>query len=172
MRVPKSPLEGELTALRRATSEDAELLVAWHADPEVSRFWDGETFTREEMLERLARDDVDPYIVMEDAEPVGYLQVWFDTRDSSVGGLDMFLIPEARGRGLGPDSARAIARSLLATGLVRGLTVDPYLSNDRAVAAWKKVGFVPVEHRSRDEDHAEAWLLMAFQPIDALSDGE
>ena len=31
------------------------------------------------MLERLARDGVEPYVVEEEAgEPVGYLQVWTD----------------------------------------------------------------------------------------------
>ena len=33
---------GRLTELRRAEESDAELLAAWHADPEVSRYWDDE----------------------------------------------------------------------------------------------------------------------------------
>ena len=93
-------------SLRPAGAADVERLVAWHADPEVSRYWDDETFTRAEMEERLARDDVEAWIVEEGGEPVGYLQVHPD-------GLDMFLIPDARGRGLGPDAARAMAEHLL-----------------------------------------------------------
>jgi len=59
MRTPDAPVRGKLAQVRRATSADADTLVAWHADPDVAKFWDNETFTRDEMLERLARPDVD-----------------------------------------------------------------------------------------------------------------
>src|SRR4029079_2643504 len=42
-------VRGRLTTLRPAGANDADRLVAWHADPEVSRYWDGETFTPAEM---------------------------------------------------------------------------------------------------------------------------
>ena len=69
-------IRGEKTVLRRATDADADLIVRWHDDPDVARYWDGERFTRDEMLERLRRRDVESYIVEADGEPVGYLQVW------------------------------------------------------------------------------------------------
>jgi aminoglycoside 6'-N-acetyltransferase len=135
------------------------MLVRWHADPEVARYWDDETFTHEEMLERLARGDVDAFIVEEGGRPVGYLQVW---REGDAGGLDMFLIPDARGRGLGPDAARAVATELTRRGWTR-VTVDPYTWNEEAVRAWRKAGFVDVEEREPDEDHTARWLLMEFR---------
>src|SRR5437016_6284189 len=98
-------VRGRLTSLRPADVADVDGLVAWHADPEVSLYWDDETFTRAEMEGRLARSDVEAWIVEEDGEPVGYLQV-------HPQGLDMFLVLAARGRGLGPDAARAMARHL------------------------------------------------------------
>ena len=149
-------LRGSLTEVRRATEDDIELLVAWHADPDVSRYWDGETFTPDDMRARLARLDVDAYVVEAEGRPVGYLQAW---REGDAGGLDMFLIPEARGRGLGPDAARALATSLRDEGWTR-ITVDPYLWNERAIEAWKRAGFEPVEHRSADDEHTADWLLM------------
>ena len=127
MRVPDHPLPGDLTTVRVATEEDADLLVGWHSDPEVSRYWDEETFTRDEMIDRLARPDVDPYIVEELGEPVGYIQAWFEDEPEVLAGLDMFLIPSARGRGLGPDAARTLARWLLERGGQERLIVDPYL---------------------------------------------
>lgn len=69
------PVRGRLTTLRPADAGDIERLVAWHADPEVSRYWDEETFTTAEMEERLARADVEAWIVEENGEPAGYLQV-------------------------------------------------------------------------------------------------
>jgi aminoglycoside 6'-N-acetyltransferase len=163
MRTPPTPLVGELTVVRQAIAFDVDLLVRWHADPAVAEFWDGETFTREEMVARLARLDVDAYVIEAGGEPVGYLQAWFgDDRDDC--GIDMFLTPEARGRGLGPDSARTLARYLLREAGRTRVSVDPYLWNDRAVRAWKKAGFRPVEEREPDDEHLHAWLLMTFDP--------
>lgn len=136
------------------------MLVGWHADPEVARFWDDKTYTLEEMRARLVRPDVDAFIVEAEGRPVGYLQAW--RGEQSGGGLDMFLAPSARERGYGPDAARALALKLTAEGW-KPITVDPYLSNDRAIAAWRKAGFTPVGERPRDREHSEPWLLMEWR---------
>lgn len=87
-RVPAAPLAGEITVVRSATEADVNLLTQWHADPEVARYWGGETYSSEQLLSRLARPEVDAYIVETDGEPVGFLQAWFgETAD--VTGLDM-----------------------------------------------------------------------------------
>jgi aminoglycoside 6'-N-acetyltransferase len=164
MRVPEAPLNGVLTTTRSATVGDVDLLVAWHADPDVAKYWDEETFTREEIVSRILRSDVDAYVVEENGAPVGYLQVWFEDDSPDDGGIDMFLVPAARNRGLGPDAARTVAHWLLKAGVLRRVTVDPYLSNERAIAAWKKAGFHPVEECGPDEEHGVPWLLMAFEP--------
>ena len=149
-------IRGKRTALRRATDDDVELLVAWHADPDVARYWDDETFTPDEMRTRLARDDVEPYVVEEHGAPVGYLQI-------HATGLDLFLVPSARGRGLGPEIGRAAARHLLD---VRGwarVTVDPYRWNEGAVRAWERAGFVAVSEHDADDEHTAPWVLMEFR---------
>ncbi len=156
-------VRGRLTSLRPAGACDVDRLVSWHADPGVARYWDGETFTRVEMEGRLARADVEPWIVEDSAgEPVGYLQVHDDDRDGD-GGLDMFLVPSARGRGLGPDAARAVAHHLLTGCGWTRVTVDPYRWNEAAVRAWTRAGFVPVSEHEQDAEHTAAWLLMEFR---------
>ena len=152
-------VRGERIVLRPADDTDAELLVAWHDDPDVARYWDDERFTRAEMLERLRRADVEAYIVETDGEPVGYLQVW---QEGDAGGIDMFLVPGARGRGLGPDAARAVARHLRDDRGWRRVTVDPYLWNDPAIRAWRRAGFRDVGEREPDDEHTARWLLMEF----------
>jgi len=149
-------VRGRLTTLRPAGANDADRLVAWHADPEVSRYWDGETFTPAEMEERLARPDVEAWIVEEAGEPVGFLQVHPD-------GLDMFLVPAARGRGLGPDAARAITGHLIHERGRDRVTVDPYAWNDGAVRAWQRAGFVEVSRHGADEEHTAPWILMEYR---------
>jgi aminoglycoside 6'-N-acetyltransferase len=92
-------------------------------------------------------------------EPIGYIQAWSEARGS--GGLDMFLIPSARRRGRGPDAARALAGHLLELGWER-ITTDPYTWNERAIRAWRRAGFEPVEERQPDKDHSARWLLMEW----------
>ena len=148
-------LRGRLTTLRPADEGDIDRLVDWHADPEVSRYWDGETFSRAEMAERLARRDAEAWIVEEQSEPVGYLQV-------HATGLDMFLIPSARGRGLGPDAARAMAEHLVHERGHKRVTVDPYAWNEVAVRAWERAGFVEVSLREAGGEYTAPWILMEF----------
>jgi aminoglycoside 6'-N-acetyltransferase len=156
-------LRGQLTEVRTATEADADVLVAWHAHPEVSRYWDDETFTRDEMVQRLRRPQVDAFIVEAGGEPVGYLQAWWEEGVPRWGGIDMFLIPGARGRGLGPDAARALARHLRDERRWARVTVDPYASNDPAIRAWRKAGFTEVERRPPDDEHREPWVLMEWK---------
>jgi aminoglycoside 6'-N-acetyltransferase len=149
-------IRGRLTALRPADADDVDRLVSWHADPDVARYWDGETFTPEEMAGRLEREDVEAWIVEEGEEPIGFLQV-------PPEGLDMFLVPAARGRGLGPDAARAMAEHLVREHGRTRVTVDPYAWNEGAVHAWERAGFVDVSRHEADDEHTGPWLLMEFR---------
>jgi aminoglycoside 6'-N-acetyltransferase len=157
-------LRRERVAVRRATVDDAELLVRWHADPEVARYWDDETFTVAQMRARLVERDVVPYIVLAGERPIGYLQVWFGDEPA---GLDMFLIPSARGQGYGPEAARLVAKRLVEERPERAVTVDPYVWNASAIRAWTRAGFRPVGERPADANHTSAWLLMRFQPAES-----
>jgi aminoglycoside 6'-N-acetyltransferase len=156
-------VRGALTRVRPATDADAELLVRWHADPEVSRYWDGETFTQVQVLRRLRRPGVEAFVVEAGGEPVGYLQAWWEEHSPLCGGIDMFLVPEARGRGLGPDAARALARHLREERGWTQITVDPYTWNETAIDAWRKAGFAEVEERPPDDEHRAPWLLMIWE---------
>jgi aminoglycoside 6'-N-acetyltransferase len=160
--VAAAPIRGRLTVLRPAGEDDADLLVAWHADDEVARYWDGKTFTRETMLARLARARVNPYVIEMDGVPVGYLQV-HDLDADGDGGLDMFLVPGARGRGLGSDAARAMARHLLDDCGWTRVTVDPYTWNETAVRGWRNAGFVEISEHEADDEHLQSWVLMEFR---------
>ena len=147
---------------RPAADDDVPLLVAWHAHPEVSRYWDGDVFTAEEMLGRLRRPDVDMWVVEEDGAPVGYLQSWWEADPPRRGGLDGFLVPDARGRGVMPAAARALAQRLLDEGW-QSVTVDPYAWNERALRGWANAGFVEESRHPPDEDHSSEWVLMRFR---------
>jgi aminoglycoside 6'-N-acetyltransferase len=150
-----------LVTYRAATDADAEQLVAWHEDPEVNRYWDGRTYGFDEMRARLKRPDVDAWIVEEGGAPVGYLQSWWEPDEPRRGGLDGFLVPGARGRGVMPAAARELARRLLADGW-QEVTVDPYAWNERALRGWANAGFVEVSRHPPDDEHTAEWVLMLF----------
>ena len=90
-------MHGRLTTLRPAGAADVERLAAWHADPEVSRYWDDATFTVAEMARRFARADVEAWIVEEAGEPVGYLQVHADVPGPGEDHTAPWILMEFRG---------------------------------------------------------------------------
>jgi aminoglycoside 6'-N-acetyltransferase len=135
-------IRGERTSLRPTSDDDLDLLVGWLADPEVYRWWEGRPLSQDEVADLYTgrrRPEVDPFIIEAEGGPVGYLQVWRGTETS--GGIDMFLVPEARGRGLGPDAARAAASFLLDRRGWTEVTVDPVVDNLRAIRAFERAGF-------------------------------
>lgn len=128
-------IRGEHTSLRPATDADLDLLVAWFADPGVYAHWDGAPKSRAQVVAEGYTGGDRPA-----TEPVGYIQSCPD--DATCGGIDLFLVPAARGRGLGPDAARALVRHLVGERGWRRVTVDPAVANARAIRAWEKAGFV------------------------------
>jgi aminoglycoside 6'-N-acetyltransferase len=145
-------IRGERTVLRPATDDDLDLLVGWLADPEVYRWWEGRPLSRDEVADMYTgrrRPEVEAFVVEADGVPVGYLQCWQGTETS--GGVDMFLVPEARGRGFGHDAARAASRFLLDRRGWTEVTVDPMVDNIRAIRAFERAGFSSQREELDDE---------------------
>jgi aminoglycoside 6'-N-acetyltransferase len=145
-------IRGERTSLRPATDDDLDLLAGWLADPEVYRWWEGRPLSRDEVADMYTgrrRPEVEPFVIEAEGVPVGYLQCWKETETS--GGIDLFLIPEARDRGLGPDAARAASRFLIDERGWTEVTVDPVVDNVRAIRAFERAGFSPVGEELDDE---------------------
>jgi aminoglycoside 6'-N-acetyltransferase len=144
-------IAGELVELRPARPDDLELLVGWLHDPEVYRWWGGHPVPEEEIRQKYtgARSPrVRSYIIERDRVPVGYAQSW--RAGELSGGIDMFLAPDARGRGLGTDAARALADHLTYVEGWRRVTVDPEEDNARALHMWRRAGFVQTGQTTSD----------------------
>jgi hypothetical protein len=96
--------------LRLSTSEDAELITGWLADPRVHRWWGGEPVPLAEVRRKYTgarAPGVVVHLVLRDGEPVGLLQAWRDPDGSA--GLGMFRAAHAQGRpgpGRGVDPFR------------------------------------------------------------------
>ena len=135
-------IRGGRTTLRPATHSDLDLLAGWFADPTFVEWWGGTPLARDEVAAKYcgAREPgVESFVVQNGSEPIGYIQSWTDDGGVS-GGIDLVLLPEQQGYGLGPEAGRALALELAARGW-SPITVDPALSNLRAIRAWEKAGF-------------------------------
>jgi aminoglycoside 6'-N-acetyltransferase len=156
-------IRGKHTSLRPAVDADLDLLTRWFADPDVYLWWGGEPIGGD----RVSADytghrspDVESFIVEAEGGPIGFLQYWRATERS--GGIDMFLVPEARQQGLGPDAARATADFLLHELGWTEVTVDPLTDNDRAIRAFARAGFI-AEREGRDEETGKPCLIMVMR---------
>ncbi len=139
-------IAGERARLVPVREADLDLLARWFADPAFVRHWGGEPLDRREVAAKYIgrRPEVESFLVYERDEPVGYAQY---RRRAGGGGIDMALLPEAQGAGLGPDAAVALVRHLLADLGWSYVSVDPAADNQRAIRAWIKAGFREVGRR-------------------------
>jgi aminoglycoside 6'-N-acetyltransferase len=163
-------IRGDRTFLRPATDDDLDLLVGWLADPDVYRWWEGRPLSREEVADMYTgrkKPDVEPFVVEADGVPVGYLQCWQGPETS--GGIDMFLVPEARGRGFGHDAARAASRFLLDRRGWTEVTVDPMVDNIRAIRAFERAGF---SSQREELDHETGKRILRMVVRRELQDGK
>ena len=140
MPLAPAPLEGEHVRLRPAAPADGPALARVLADPEVARWWGPEA--AEEML---ADPEVHVFVVLVGEEVAGFVQ-FAEVADPMYrsANVDIALASPWQGRGLGTDAVRTLARHLVSERGHDRLTIDPAAANERAIAAYRRVGFKPV----------------------------
>jgi aminoglycoside 6'-N-acetyltransferase len=139
-------LTGDHPALRPLTEADLEPLVEIVASPGVREWW-GPFESLEELRAELA--DGEAFAIEVGGELAGWLGYEEETDPNYRGvALDIILAPEFQGRGLGPEALRLAIDRFAERGHHR-FTIDPAVANQRAIAAYRSVGFreVGVLHR-------------------------
>lgn len=142
------------------------MLCAWFSDPAVFRYWGGKPLSGREVDRNFFAgrdDDVACLIVEADGRSAGYIQAWSAGEGSE--GIDIVLLPHARGRGRGVDAVRALADWLRCDQRWERITVDPLEANPRAIRAFEKAGFVK-ESELRDTPDGPS-VLMVFRSGDS-----
>jgi aminoglycoside 6'-N-acetyltransferase len=157
-------IRGARTSLRPVCPDDLDLLAGWLADPDVYRYWGGKRVHRETIVDEFVNGPEHGawvFIVEHDEQPIGWIQYWHLNDDpiQDSGGIDMVLLPSARGQGLGPDAARALVDYLIRERCWRCVTVDPDLSNAAAIRAWARAGFV-ADHEAPDHPDGPALIMV------------
>jgi aminoglycoside 6'-N-acetyltransferase len=138
------PLDGAQIHLRPALAADADVFESILRDEGVRAWWQ----TPDPAVD--ARDLlVDPEVAIWLIEAygvvVGLIMAGEETDPQCrYGSIDIALVEAGRGRGLGTDAVRAVARWLIDRRGHHRITIDPAAANETAIRVYEKVGFRPV----------------------------
>jgi aminoglycoside 6'-N-acetyltransferase len=168
-------LRGAHVMLRPATAADIPELAKIRATPEVMGWWRGGEDMKAAVVEDLAEEGTETFVVEHEGRVVGAIQ-WHaeDEPDYRHAGIDIYLDPALHGRGLGTDAVRTLARHLIADQGHHRLVIDPAADNAAAIRCYTKVGFHPVGVMRNYERGADGtWhdgLLMDLLADELISD--
>ncbi len=143
------------------------LLRRWFDEPHV-RQWYSDPSGLEDIADHIEEGDVRPYLVMHGHMPIAYLQSYdvdgghpYAASARGAIGIDQFIGPAAfLGRGHGSAFIRAYLNLCKSEGVAQ-VIVDPDPRNHRAIAAYRKAGFVPLCYDRSPEEGAV--LLLSAQ---------
>ncbi len=144
-------------SFRRLQSSDLALLHRWLNAPHVARWWYGDDTSWHGVQEEYTlyiegREPVDPYLILHDGRPIGYIQTYLISDDeeyaSLVGvedsaGVDMFIGEEEYlYRGLGGEILRRfLLEVVFLDENVKVCVIGPEPKNVAAIRAYEKAGF-------------------------------
>ena len=134
-------LQGERFVLRPLVPDDVAPVAEIQAEVGVARWWG---LPNEDDLQRKAdgRDDAVAFAIETEGELAGLIEYHEENEpDFRHAGLDIFLGERHRGRGLGPDALRTLARYLIDERGHHRLTTDPAAENEAAIRAFERAGF-------------------------------
>lgn len=144
-------------SFRRLRHPDLRLVHRWLHEPHVARWWYADAGDFDEVSAKYSayiegREPVEPYLVLHDGRPAGYVQSYRVADDEEYAGLvgienaagiDLFIGErDLLYRGLGPRIIRRFLQEIVfADGSVRVCIIDPEPENTAAIRAYRKVGF-------------------------------
>jgi aminoglycoside 6'-N-acetyltransferase len=146
----------ERLVLEPVRPEHAARLRELRRTPEVARWWND----AEEDWPLDDEADLHKLAVFADGELVGYIQFWEDPDPTSRhADVDIFLGPDAQGRGLGTEAMRAVIRLLIEERGHHRITLGTSVDNARAIRVYEKVGFrkVGVLRKASRRDLSAEW---------------
>ena len=160
-------------SFERLTLGDLPLLHAWLQAPHVRAFWDdGERTLDAVEAHYLAPERKVPgFVFSVDDLPVGFLQcervladhdfaLWASPHGETWA-MDLFIGEvELTGRGLGVQVIQAfVARLCAERPGVQRILIDPSPENNRAIRAYTKVGFLPLNRLTTEDGEVQLMAL-------------
>ncbi|WP_374728238.1 GNAT family N-acetyltransferase [Catenuloplanes atrovinosus] len=138
-------LTGASVTLRPTEAADIPALAAIRRHPEVRRWWGGGDDLAAEVTDDHLDAETPTFAIVLAGAVTGMIQ-WHEEPDPMYrhAGIDIFLNPAVRGRGLGPDAVRTLARHVIDAHGHHRLVIDPAAENEAAIRCYTKAGFRPV----------------------------
>lgn len=136
-------LQGKQIRLRAAQEGELEqLAAAVAADQDASPWWGTDA---EKILGWFRDEDAVALVIDADGQTAGII-IYEDSNDPDIrfAAIDITLLAPWIGRGLGRDALLTLARYLFDDLGHHRLTIDPSVTNTRAIRAYESVGFRPV----------------------------
>jgi len=143
-------LRSERLTLRPLSEDDVEALLPAVESPGIREWW-GDTSDADRQREGF-RDEGSAFAIYVEDSLAGWLG--FDEElepDYKSVALDIMLMPGHQDQGLGPEALRTAIRWLIDDRGHHRFTIDPAVENERAIAAYRSVGFEPVGVLRRSE---------------------
>lgn len=156
--------------LRRATVDDVPLLERWDTDPDViSATSDDDEIERAfgglDWRAEIASSSESSYyylIAEVDGRPIGAMQIcdphvepthYWGTIEPNLRAIDIWIGASAdRSKGYGGEMMRLAHERCFADATVTAIVIDPLESNTRAIAFYRRLGYVQVERRTFGDD--------------------
>ena len=126
--------------MRPGAAGDVPRLLAILREAEVATRW-GSHWSEDDVVKEFVGADNASVIVVDD-EVIGAIR--FDEENDPMyrhAGIDVFITAPRHGQGLGSDAVRTLARYLIEERGHHRLTIDPAVDNERAIRAYRRVGF-------------------------------
>jgi RimJ/RimL family protein N-acetyltransferase len=133
------------------------MIHRWLNAPHVARWWYEDTGTFEEVSKQYSayiegEEPVEPYLILHDDRPVGYIQSYMVSEDEEYerlvdiensAGIDLFIgEADLLHKGLGPLVIRRfIEEAVFRDEGIEVCIIDPEPGNRAAIRAYEKVGF-------------------------------
>jgi aminoglycoside 6'-N-acetyltransferase len=136
-------LKGERLTLRPLTDDDVEILLPAIYEPGTVEWW-GDTSDLDYQREGL-RNEGNAFAIVVGDEVAGWLSFDEETEpDYREVAFDILLRPAFQRQGLGAEALRTLIRWFIDARGHHRFTIDPSAKNDRAIKAYRSIGFKPV----------------------------
>lgn len=172
------PASAQEIGFLAVTPDHYPLLAEWLRAPHMQEWWgdpDEELGFIRDMVE--GRDTTQPFLFTLDGVPIGYIQAWFIGHHQNemwiddhpwlaelpaeTVGVDLSIGEESLlSRGIGSAALSAFTRGLYEDGH-KTIIIDPDPANLRAVRAYEKAGFRPLDDLPGCPDDT---LIMQYDP--------
>ena len=138
-------LHGASVLLRPTGAADIPALAAIRRHPEVRRWWGGGDDPAADVTDDHLDVSTPTFAILRAGTVIGMIQ-WHEEPDPMYrhAGIDIFQDPAVRGRGLGTDAVRTLARHVIEAHGHHRLVIDPAAENVPAIRSYAKAGFRPV----------------------------